>query len=144
MNSVPLDPGKVMIGDRTPEVRYKITSEQIKEYAELSFDHNPLHVDEEFANKSFFKGIIAHGTIPLAYAYESIFKYFGVSWIEDLSMNIKLIAPVRPGDTVACHGMVKSFDHESIVIELSGVNQREESFIVGEAIISRRALQAGN
>lgn len=144
MNSVPLDPGKVMIGDRTPEVRYKITSEQIKEYAELSFDHNPLHVDEEFANKSFFKGIIAHGTIPLAYVYESIFKYFGVSWIEDLTMNIKLIAPVRPGDTVACRGMVKSLDHGSIVIELSGVNQREESFIVGEAIISRRALQAGN
>lgn len=144
MNSVALDPGKVMIGDRTPEIRYKITSEQIKEYAELSFDHNPLHVDEEFANKSFFKGIIAHGTIPLAYVYESIFKYFGVSWIEDLAMNIKLIAPVRPGDTVVCRGMVKLIDQESIVIELSGVNQREESFIVGEAIISRRALQVGN
>jgi len=144
MNSVPLDPGKVKIGDLTPEVRYKITNEQIKEYAELSFDHNPLHVDEDFANKSFFKGIIAHGTIPLAYIYESIFKYFRVSWIDDLIMNIKLIAPVRPNDTVACYGMVKSFDTESIVIELSGVNQRKELFIVGEAIISRRTLETGN
>jgi 3-hydroxybutyryl-CoA dehydratase len=138
-----MEPGKIRIGDTTPEVHFTITNEQIKEYAEFSFDHNPLHVDEEFANKSMFKGIIAHGTIPLAYVYESIFRYFGVSWIDGLIVNLKLIAPVRPGDSVTCHGTIKSSDQDSIVVELTGANQRNDLFVVGEAIVSRRMLEAG-
>lgn len=143
MSGVPMEPGTIRIGDTTPEVRFTITNEQIKEYAEFSFDHNPLHVDEEFANKSMFKGIIAHGTIPLAYVYESVFRYFGVSWIDGLVVNLKLIAPVRPNDSVTCHGKIKSSDPDSIVLELSGANQRNELFIVGEAIVPRRGPEAG-
>ncbi len=142
MDNLQFDFGKIKSGDLTPEVRYTITNEQIKEYAEFSFDHNPLHMDEEFAKKSIFKGIIAHGTIPLAYIYVSLFKYFGVSWIDGFIINIKLIAPVRPNDNVSCYGKVKSFDNESVIFELHGVNHNKEQFIVGEAVVSRRKLYA--
>ncbi len=131
-----VDMGHVRIGDQTPEVRFTITREQIKDYAELSFDHNPLHVNEAFAKASIFGGIIAHGTIPLAYVYSSLFGYLGVPWVKDLRTTIKLIAPVRPGDTVTCRAKVKSMSGRSVSFELTGVNQRQEAFIVGEASLS--------
>ncbi len=131
-----LDMDHVKIGDETPEASVTITREQIKDYAELSFDHNPLHVNEAFAKASMFGGIIAHGTIPLAYVYSSLFEYLGVAWIKDLRTTIKLIAPVRPGDTVTCRAKVKAKSRESVSFELMGVNQRKETFIVGEANLS--------
>jgi len=131
-----LDMRHVKIGDQTPDVSFTITREQIKDYAELSFDHNPLHVNEEFARSSMFGGIIAHGTIPLAYVYSSLFRYLGVSWVKDLRTTIKLIAPVRPGDTVICRAKVKAVSGQSVSFELTGVNQRKEAFIVGEANLS--------
>ena len=132
-----IDVSGIHVGDVTPDVTYTITKDQIKEYALLSTDNNPLHVDEEFAKNSMFKGIIAHGTIPLAYMFQTVHEYFNVAWIKGLKYEVKFIAPVRPGDVVVCNGKVKNVntDDGNIVIELYCQNQKSENVIVGEAIV---------
>jgi 3-hydroxybutyryl-CoA dehydratase len=127
----------IHVGDVTPDVKYTITKDQIKEYALLSTDNNPLHVDEEFAKNSMFKGIIAHGTIPLAYMFQTVHEYFKVAWVKGLKYEVKFIAPVRPGDVVVCNGKVKNVNTGAgnIVIELYCQNQKNENVIVGEAIV---------
>jgi len=59
---------EVTTGDEgaTPEVT--VTREMIRAYADLSSDHTPIHVDEEFATASHFGGIVAHGLFGLALA----------------------------------------------------------------------------
>lgn len=132
-----IDVSGIHVGDVTPDVKYTITKDQIKEYALLSTDNNPLHVDEEFAKNSMFKGIIAHGTIPLAYMFQTVHEYFNVAWVKGLKYEVKFIAPVRPDDVVVCNGKVKNVntDDGNIVIELYCQNQKSENVIVGEAIV---------
>lgn len=132
-----MDISGIHVGDMTPDVKYTITKEQIKEYALLSTDNNPLHVDEEFAKNSMFKGIIAHGTIPLAYMFQTVHEYFHVAWVKGLKYEVKFIAPVRPGDVVVCNGKVNSVNigDGNIVIELYCKNHKSENVIVGEAIV---------
>ena len=51
---------EVSLGDEgvTPEVT--VTKAMIRAYADLTGDHTPVHVDEEFAKASHFGGIVAH------------------------------------------------------------------------------------
>jgi len=132
-----IDVSGIHVGDVTPDVKYTITKDQIKEYALLSTDNNPLHVDEEFAKNSMFKGIIAHGTIPLAYMFQTVHEYFKVAWVKGLKYEVKFIAPVRPGDIVVCNGKVNSFGAGGgdVIIDLFCKNQKGENVIVGEAIV---------
>ena len=48
----------------TPEVT--VTKEMIRAYADITGDHTPVHVDEEFAKASHFGGIVAHGLFGLS------------------------------------------------------------------------------
>ena len=50
----------------TPDVT--VTKEMIRAYADLTGDHTPVHVDEEFARASHFGGIVAHGLFGLSLA----------------------------------------------------------------------------
>ena len=41
-----------------------VTEERIRLFAEASDDFNPVHLDEEFASKTAYRGRIAHGRVP--------------------------------------------------------------------------------
>lgn len=55
-------------GDSCVSPTYTVTRERILAYADLSGDHTPVHVDEEYANSSHFGGIVAHGLFGLSIA----------------------------------------------------------------------------
>jgi len=44
------------------------TKEQIAAYAEASGDHNPIHLDDEFARSVGLPGVIAHGMLQMGIA----------------------------------------------------------------------------
>ena len=55
-------------GDEGVSPTVTITGEMIDMYADVSGDHTPLHVDEEYARKSHFGGRVAHGLLGLSVA----------------------------------------------------------------------------
>lgn len=57
---------EVSIGDEASLTR-KITNQDILDFATLTGDVNPVHIDEEFAEKSMFKGRVAHGILTVGY-----------------------------------------------------------------------------
>jgi 3-hydroxybutyryl-CoA dehydratase len=59
-----LDKLGVEIGLARSQTR-TITTADIASFANLSGDHNPIHMDEEYAKKTTFGGRIAHGVISL-------------------------------------------------------------------------------
>ena len=48
------------------EFKVQISQEKVKEYAEVSGDHNPIHQDPSFAREEGFDGTIVHGMFVLS------------------------------------------------------------------------------
>ena len=67
----------VRVGDvMTPPSR-RVTQDQINAYAEASGDHNPIHVDEEFARMVGLPGTIAHGMLDLGILTDAVARWAG-------------------------------------------------------------------
>lgn len=76
---------------------HRLNQTGILAYAQLSHDHNPLHVDEAVAKQSPFGGIVAHGFLLLTGALDALDA--AESYPKRLHCAFK--APGRPGDTLA-------------------------------------------
>ncbi|MBP7064651.1 MaoC family dehydratase [Ferrovibrio sp.] len=77
-----------------------VTEADILLFAAVSGDTNPVHIDQEFAEASMFKGRIAHGMLS-ASLLSTVFgtKLPGPGCIY-LAQNLRFKAPVRLGETV--------------------------------------------
>ena len=97
---------QLKVGDEIPPVVKNVTQDKINRYADASGDHNPLHIDPEFAKTTMYGGTIAHGMLTLAYVSEMMTRAFGRGWLAGGKLEINFLAPVRPGDTVTAKGKV--------------------------------------
>jgi 3-hydroxybutyryl-CoA dehydratase len=122
-----------------------ITQKRITDYAHASGDHNPLHLDPEFASSTQFGGVIAHGMLTLAYISEMMTLAFGRSWLEGGRLKVRFKGAAYPGDTVRTWGNVvkDESDSESGLIECAiGLsNSRGEELITGVATITQSICQ---
>ena len=62
--------------------------------------HNPVHIDEEYAQNTMFKGRIAHGMLSAGLISAVIGEQLPGHGTIYMAQNLKFLAPVRPGDTV--------------------------------------------
>ena len=77
-----------------------ITESDIVMFSGVTGDMNPVHVNEDFAQDTMFKGRIAHGMLTASLISTVLgMKLPGPGCIY-LSQDLKFLAPVRPGDTV--------------------------------------------
>lgn len=124
---------QLAVGAAIPPVVKQITQEKIARYADASGDHNPLHIDPEFAATTQFEGPIAHGMLLLGYMSEMMTAAFGSRWIEGGRLKIRFRAPARPGDTVTASGVVASVERDAIKCEIECKNQAGEVLVSGQA-----------
>ena len=87
-----------------------ITDADVKSYAALSGDRNPIHMDDEYSEKSRYGKRIAHGMISSSF-FSALFgtKLPGAGCVY-ISQSLKFRKPVYIGDTVTA------------VIEVTNVN----------------------
>ena len=71
-----------------------VTIEDIKKFAEVSGDFNPVHLDEEFAKKTIFKGRIAHGFLTASFISTIIATELPGPGSIYLKQSLKFLAPV--------------------------------------------------
>ena len=122
--------------DTLPPVERRITQEQLVQYADASGDHNPLHLDEEFARGTPYGRTIAHGMLVLALVSELMTRSFGGSWLRGGRLKTRFRAPVFPGDTVRATGTLKTSDDNSATYEVAVTNQNGENVITGDASVA--------
>jgi len=72
----------------------------IEAFANVSGDHNPVHLDAEFAATTPFKGVIAHGMLSASFISAILGTTLPGEGTIYMGQNLKFLAPVRPGDTV--------------------------------------------
>jgi 3-hydroxybutyryl-CoA dehydratase len=56
------DSDELQLG-QSAERLFQITDASVRAFAEVSGDHNPLHLDEDYARKTVFRGRVAHGML---------------------------------------------------------------------------------
>ena len=130
-----------------------VTEADIAAFAGISGDYNPLHVNEEFARNTPFRGRVAHGLLVQSIAS-------GLAWQTGIfdgtiaalkEMVIRYRNPVQPGDTVRLELQVSAKDPAPstrrgwVRFEARVMNQRAESVVEGEwlTVMLRRAPSAG-
>lgn len=87
-----------------------IGDREIEMFAELSTDHNPVHLDEEYAKNTMFKGRIAHGMLTAGLISAIIGEQLPGHGTVYLKQNLTFTAPVRPDDLVIATVKVVKID----------------------------------
>ena len=82
--------------------------QSILDYADLTNDYNPLHVDPAFAAKTPFGGVIAHGTMSVALIWQALALTLGREALERIDLDIRFLKPVRVGNTVTGGGELRA------------------------------------
>jgi 3-hydroxybutyryl-CoA dehydratase len=88
-----------------------IGDREIALFAELSTDHNPVHLDDAYARDTIFEGRIAHGLLTAALISAVIGEQLPGHGSVYLGQTLKFRAPVRPGDRVEATVAVTGIDH---------------------------------
>ena len=81
-------------------------------FAGVSGDDNPVHLNEEFAQGTMFKGRIAHGMLGASYISTVIGTRLPGPGTIYMGQSLKFRAPVRVGDTVTARVTVTAIDPE--------------------------------
>ena len=111
-----------------------VTQADIAAFADLSGDHNRLHVDAAYAKTTVFGGCIAHGALGIAIA-TGLVSATGVTagtLVAIVELAWTFNAPIRPGDTVRVRLRVadrRPLDHPGrglVRLEATLLNQRDE------------------
>lgn len=124
-------------GDTLPTVEKTFNQDDVNRYADASGDHNPIHVDPNFAAGSQFGRRIAHGMMIAASISEMMAQAFGQDWHESGRMKIRFRAPVFPGETVRASGTVRSVrqieDATEVAVSVQVTKANDEAAITGDA-----------
>jgi acyl dehydratase len=127
---------KMKLGD-SAEITKKIEQADVDAFADLTGDHNPVHVDEEFAKTTRFGRRIAHGMLTASLISSVLANKLPGAGSVYLGQTLRFVAPVFPGDEITARVTVKEIRDDKPVVKLETVclNQRDEIVIRGEATV---------
>ena len=111
------------------------TTEDVKAFAALSGDHNPLHFDREFARRTPFGRLVVQGGLTTGVLHALVAEDMPGPGTVFLSQSWKFTAPVFIGDTVTAHAVVLTAHASKPVCSLKIRVTRQDGEVVleGEA-----------
>ena len=114
-----------------------ITKEDVQTFANVTGDHNPVHLDEEYAKDTMFKKCIAHGMLSAGLISKVIgtqLPGYGTIYLGQ-SLNFK--RPVYIGDTITTVVSIKKINPEKkiFILDTYCKNQNDKVVLDGEATI---------
>ena len=131
----------IKVGDEASLAR-TITEAHVVNFAVLTGDMNPIHVDAEYAAHSMFKERIAHGMLVAGLISAVLGTQLPGPNSIYLGQDLNFVAPVRIGDTVKVVVTVTDKRDEKRIIKLqtTAYNQRGEIVIDGNAVVKKVGL----
>jgi 3-hydroxybutyryl-CoA dehydratase len=127
---------QINLGDRYTVTR-NISDELIRNFAEVSGDFNPIHLDEKFAATTRYGKRIAHGMLSGALISSVLGNKFADEKIVYLSQTMRFVAPVFVGDTITVTATIASIreDKPIVTVETICSNQNGETTMTDEAAV---------
>ena len=120
----------------TRSLQKVVTDRDISLFAEVSTDHNPVHLVESYAQDTIFQGRIAHGMLTASLISAVIGEQLPGHGAVYLGQSLKFLAPVRPGDTVRAEVRVLAVDPAKRRVTLETLCSVGDTLVLkGEALV---------
>lgn len=127
---------EIAVGDRAVLVR-RLTREDIELFAVVSGDLNPAHLDDDYAEASRFRHVIAHGMWTGALFSSLLGTRLPGPGTIYLGQNLSFTRPVAIGDTITVTVEVRE-KHDGrgdVVLACRAENQDGHDVALGEAVV---------
>lgn len=133
------DPDTIQVGDEMPALELPpITRTTLALFAGASGDHNPIHIDIDFARKAGMKDVFAQGMLSMAYLGRALAQWVPQRRI--LRYGVRFAAITHLDDRVCCSGKVVELLEQGgrpcARIELRAATQRGGVTLAGEALVA--------
>jgi len=107
-------------------------------YCGASGDHNPIHVDIDFARAAGQQDVFAHGMLSMAYLGRLL-----TNWVPQQALRqfgVRFVALTQVGDRVTCRGtVVEKFTadgEQRVRLALSTANADGQVKLSGDAVVA--------
>ena len=134
MSSLP-DWNAIQVGDALPALELPpITRLTLALYCGASGDHNPIHVDSDFARSAGMADVFAHGMLSAAWLARVLTNWVPQSAIR--SLDVRFAAITQVGERITCSGRVSEKLTGSVRVQLATTNSDGIVKLSGEALIA--------
>ena len=127
---------QVCVGDALPPLQLPaVNRHMLALFAGASGDHNPIHVDIDFARRAGMPDVFAHGMLGMAWLGRLLTQWVPQAQLRRFDVRFQGITHL--GHQIRCQGVVaeKLVDSRCVRVELQSVNQYGQVRIAGEAIV---------
>ena len=126
------------VGDNLPELIIgPISRTNLALYAGASGDHNPLHIDTDYAKRIGLPDVIAHGMLIMGYLARVLTNNINQKQILEYGVQFSSITNI--GETLSCSGIVKevlgSKSNKILKLELKVKDQSNDTKLKGYSLI---------
>ncbi|MDX1571151.1 MAG: MaoC/PaaZ C-terminal domain-containing protein [Xanthomonadales bacterium] len=122
-------------GTALPELKLPpITRHTLALYCGGSGDHNPIHVDIDFAREQAgLDDVIAHGMLVMAYLGRLLTAWAGPGSVRQMKTRFK--APTQVGDEITCRGEITELEGDGVRVSIAAVRQDGTVLADGTALV---------
>jgi acyl dehydratase len=130
---------EIKVGDEIPALANPpISRHMLALYAGASGDHNPIHVDLDFARKAGMPDVFAHGMLGMAWLGRLLTQWVPQAQLRTFEVRFQGITHL--GHAITCRGRVaEKLEHDGekrVALDIETVNQYGQIRIAGRAIVA--------
>jgi len=129
----------IQVGDKLPALQLPpVTRTTLALFAGASGDHNPIHIDTDFARRAGMPDVFAQGMLGMAWLGRLLTQWVPQAQLRRFDVRFQGITHL--GHAVRCTGrVVEKLEHQGercVRVELLSANQYGQARIAGEALVA--------
>ena len=128
---------EIQVGDTLPALNLPpIRRTTLALFAGASGDHNPIHIDTDFARKAGMPDVFAQGMLSMAWLGRLITQWTPQSQLR--RFDVRFLGITHLANAIHCSGRVaeKREADRSVRIEVQSTNQHGQTKIAGDAWVA--------
>lgn len=127
-----------LVNDSLPIREWCPSDLQLRQYAEISGDFNPIHLDDVYARRAGFDGVIAQGMLTMAQLGAML-----TDWMSEegtlKNFEVRFKNMVRVGERIVFFGSIKDVQANAVSCDLIATKANGEVVLTGSAVVSFEA-----
>ncbi|MCI5096384.1 MAG: MaoC family dehydratase [Rhodobacteraceae bacterium] len=125
----------VTVGDPLPALTTKpVSRTTLALFAGASGDHNPIHIDIDFAKKAGMPDVFAHGMLGMAYLGRLLTGWVPQTAIREFSTRFVSITQIHA--VITCTGtVVEKLEGNRVRVDIQAADQNGDVKLAGQAIV---------